>query len=178
MRIHKRPNNRPPRPQTVLLTNKNASQAIERNKAHVHLLLTGGKKGGVGANYFNSRYNLNPVRYALVNKNNGTLRGFAIGTPTRNHKNRHGLYINVLAGPRYGQNLARAINSRARRNGYAFLNLSAVLQNRRAPPKQNALVGFYESVGYTPRLRRANDPTVPNGNTRGRLYPMRRQLAH
>lgn len=153
----------------IFLNKNNAKKAIERSARHKNIAnilvpLTGTSRGGVDPAYVvNALKNAN-IKYAIVNKNTGTLKALAL---LKNEPNSR--YIDVIAAyTSYGHPMMNKILKNAKNNGKKRVNLKAVVQstskNRNA--NNDPLVKWYRSKGFV-RSGKLNE---------GQLLPMSRVM--
>lgn len=153
-----------------IVNKNNANRAIQRsirhkNIANILVPLAGNTRGGVHPGYVVNALKNTSIKYAIVNKNTGTLKALALVKNSENSPNSR--YINVIAVyPSYGHPMMNKILSNAKRNGKRRVNLKDVVQNP-TRPNMNLLVKWYKGKGF-----------VPSGkfNKSEQLLPMSRVL--
>lgn len=136
----------------VFVNGRNANRAIDRairQKYIANILVPfSGSRGGVEPSYVvNAIKNANVNKYAIINRNNKSLKAFAlIKNPNRNSR-----YINVIAGfTSYGHPMMNKILNNARAQGKNRVNLKAVVQttNNNSKANNDPLVKWYMSKGF------------------------------
>ena len=123
-----------------------------------------GGSGGVQLGYLVNRFNKNPIKYAMVNRNTGNLYAFALldNKNTLNYPQTR--YLDILGGLKgTGGRLMSKIINNARTNNKNSITLKAVVQkvsksrvggrSVRIPVntmgERNKLVNWYEKFGFT-----------------------------
>lgn len=150
-----------------IVNKNNANRAIQRsirhkNIANILVPLAGNTRGGVHPGYVVNALKHANIKYAIVNRNSGSLKALALVKNSPNSR-----YINVIAGySSYGHPMMNKILSNAKRNGKKRVNLKAVVQDP-TRPNTNLLVKWYKGKGF-----------VPSGkfNSTEQLLPMSRVL--
>lgn len=152
-----------------ILNKNNANKAIMRsirhkNIANILVPLSGNSRGGVDPAYVANAIKNTNIKYAIVNRNTGTLKALAL---VKNEPNSR--YINVIAGySSYGHPMMNKILSNARNANKKRVNLKAVVQSTSMNKNANMdpLVRWYKSKGFV-RSGKLNE---------GQLLPMSRVL--
>ena len=134
-----------------IMNKNNANRAIQRsirhkNIANILVPLSGNSRGGVDPAYVVNALKNTNIKYAIVNKNTGSLKALAL---VKNYPNSR--YINVIAGySSYGHPMMNRILKNAKNANKKRVNLKAVVQstsnNKRA--NNDPLVKWYKSKGF------------------------------
>lgn len=135
----------------IIVNKNNANRAIQRsirhkNIANILIPLSGNSRGGVDPAYVVSALPTTNIKYAIVNKNTGTLKALALVQNAPNSR-----YINVIAGySSYGHPMMNKILKNAKAANKKRVNLKAVVQstsnNRYA--NNDPLVKWYKGKGF------------------------------
>lgn len=153
----------------IILNKKKANRPIQRsirhkNIANILVPLTGNSRGGVDPAYVVNAIKNTNIKYAIVNRNTGSLKALAL---VKNEPNSR--YINVIAGySSYGHPMMNKIIKNAKIANKKRVNLKAVVQstNKNRNANMDPLVRWYKSKGF-----------VRSGTLNsGQLLPMSRVL--